>query len=312
MSAKSPWSVKGISPEERELAKVAARRAGVPIGQWLSQQIRAASAGGPLHVPGPQAIAGMQPMAPASVPASVPGPAPVAGPVTAAGSGVTPITEPRPSNEPSTGSASRDRRFGFGGGFGSGFKQSADAPPASRRGDGAAEGGVSGSGSGGGLDPLRVKALERDVRHLRDLEVRVERLQGAEKRIAGLSTRLQEMVERVDHVESHFENRLNTILEQRVDAAARDPSVMAVDPVKVEVPADLLRRLDRIEEDMTEVKARPVGGGSDDSVTPVTAPIERAVMRLSERLQRVESSVLMDKGPRQGFFARLFGRGGKR
>lgn len=297
MSAKSPWSVKGISPEERELAKIAARRAGVPIGQWLSQQIRVASAGGPLHVPGPQAIEGVQHMA-------APAPAPVSGPA----AGVTSINEARPSNEPgpASTSAARERRFGFGGGF----RQSAEAPPAPRRGDGAAEGGVSGSGSGPGLDPLRVKALERDVRHLRDLEVRVERLQGTEKRIAGLSARLQELVERVDHVESRFEQRLNTIMDQRADSSA--PSAMAVEPVKLEIPADLLRRLDRVEEDVSEVKARPISGGSDDPVTPVTAPIERAVMRLSERLQRVEASVLMDKAPRQGFFARLFGRGGKR
>lgn len=43
MSTKSPWSVKGISPEERDLAKEKAREAGVPIGAWLSQQIRTAA-----------------------------------------------------------------------------------------------------------------------------------------------------------------------------------------------------------------------------------------------------------------------------
>ena len=43
MAGASPWSVKGITAEERELAKQAARRAGVPIGQWLSRQIREAA-----------------------------------------------------------------------------------------------------------------------------------------------------------------------------------------------------------------------------------------------------------------------------
>ena len=43
MTGASPWSVKGIAAEERELAKQAARRAGVPIGQWLSRHIREAA-----------------------------------------------------------------------------------------------------------------------------------------------------------------------------------------------------------------------------------------------------------------------------
>lgn len=39
----SPWSVKGVDPEAREAAKIAARRAGLTIGQWLSQTIRSAA-----------------------------------------------------------------------------------------------------------------------------------------------------------------------------------------------------------------------------------------------------------------------------
>lgn len=38
-----PWSVKGVDPEAREAAKIAARRAGLSIGQWLSQTIRVAA-----------------------------------------------------------------------------------------------------------------------------------------------------------------------------------------------------------------------------------------------------------------------------
>lgn len=36
----SPWSVKGVDPEAREAAKIAARRAGMTVGAWLSQMIR--------------------------------------------------------------------------------------------------------------------------------------------------------------------------------------------------------------------------------------------------------------------------------
>jgi localization factor PodJL len=39
----SPWSVKGIDPEAREAAKIAARRARITVGQWLNQTIRAAA-----------------------------------------------------------------------------------------------------------------------------------------------------------------------------------------------------------------------------------------------------------------------------
>jgi localization factor PodJL len=39
----SPWSVKGVDPEAREAAKIAARRAGLTVGQWLSQTIRHAA-----------------------------------------------------------------------------------------------------------------------------------------------------------------------------------------------------------------------------------------------------------------------------
>ena len=43
MVSKSPWSVKGVEPEAREAAKIAARRAGVTVGEWLSHTIRTAA-----------------------------------------------------------------------------------------------------------------------------------------------------------------------------------------------------------------------------------------------------------------------------
>jgi localization factor PodJL len=44
MAKVSPWSVKGVEPEAREAAKIAARRAGMTVGQWLNHTIRAAAA----------------------------------------------------------------------------------------------------------------------------------------------------------------------------------------------------------------------------------------------------------------------------
>lgn len=43
MANNSPWSVKGVPPEAREAAKIAARRQGVNVGRWLSQTILAAA-----------------------------------------------------------------------------------------------------------------------------------------------------------------------------------------------------------------------------------------------------------------------------
>jgi len=43
MAANSPWSVKGVDPEAREAAKIAARKQGVNVGRWLSQTILAAA-----------------------------------------------------------------------------------------------------------------------------------------------------------------------------------------------------------------------------------------------------------------------------
>ena len=39
MKSNIPWSVKGIDPEAREAAKVAARRAGMTLGEWLNSLI---------------------------------------------------------------------------------------------------------------------------------------------------------------------------------------------------------------------------------------------------------------------------------
>ena len=34
-----PWSVKGVEPELREVAKTAARRSGMTLGEWLNSAI---------------------------------------------------------------------------------------------------------------------------------------------------------------------------------------------------------------------------------------------------------------------------------
>ena len=39
MSVGAPWSVKGIDPKAREIAKDLARRSGMTLGQWLNAMI---------------------------------------------------------------------------------------------------------------------------------------------------------------------------------------------------------------------------------------------------------------------------------
>jgi hypothetical protein len=54
-----PWSLKGVSDEAREFAKLSSDQSGIPVGVWLSQVIRAAAspldAMTPDPVPGPMA-----------------------------------------------------------------------------------------------------------------------------------------------------------------------------------------------------------------------------------------------------------------
>ena len=39
MTAAAPWSVKGIDPKAREVAKELARRSGMTLGEWLNRII---------------------------------------------------------------------------------------------------------------------------------------------------------------------------------------------------------------------------------------------------------------------------------
>lgn len=43
MTSNTPWSVKSVAHEAREAAKIAARKAGQPVGLWLSQTILSAA-----------------------------------------------------------------------------------------------------------------------------------------------------------------------------------------------------------------------------------------------------------------------------
>lgn len=90
--ARMPWSVKGVSPEARELAKSATSRDGETMGEWLSDVIRrvgaAQAAGRSLSAPNRRALQVMPgrrpigesrrpgPSVPAEVPPAAAAPAP--------------------------------------------------------------------------------------------------------------------------------------------------------------------------------------------------------------------------------------------
>ena len=64
-------------------------------------------------------------------------------------------------------------------------------------------------------------------------------------------------------------------------------------------------RLDKYDELTRDVAALKMTVSEDTEPSYSTAPVERAVMRLSERLQRIEEAVLPSESG-GGFFSRLF------
>lgn len=258
MTGASPWSVKGIAAEERELAKQAARRAGVPIGQWLSRQIRdaadqeRASRGAARGAPADPRFGGHGNWQGGDQ-ASGHGAAGHGGPGQTAAAWRSVLTAPPPAPEiphpppapyshpPAVAPAPRP------------------APPS--------------------IDPARLREVERQVAELRGVEGRVEALEKLERRIAGLAGELRELGSRLDGVESHVDSQAASTQRELRELSARLEDLPAV-----------------------------AGVDSTASVTASTAPIERAVMRLAERLQRVEELTLPDERSGRGLLARLFRR----
>lgn len=104
------------------------------------------------------------------------------------------------------------------------------------------------------------------------------------------------MEKRVDSLEGRLRD-----LHQRINAV-EDKTLARFEPVLAKIEA-LAAEIDRI--DAKPATAMIAEGEASFS----TAPIERAVMRLSERLGRVEQTVLPGSRRGRGFFSRLFRRG---
>lgn len=285
MSAKSPWSVKGISPRDREAAKVAARKAGVPLGIWLSEQIRRASEDEP----------------PAREQARQETSRPVERPIASERDRMAERRDAPAEDAPRRPRAGQaDPRFAFGPGQWSVAEEAIEA-------------GLIGNASvcypwhfrGGSVVAARpavplqsvpppmpaprppvpapmphpaqqvqahAAAMPADTATRTDLDLQIDR-------VRRLEARFEELVRRIDTVEDRALARLEPIL------------------AKVEALSEEVERL---------ASQRRSAGDGDGGFS--TAPIERAVMRLSERLGRIEQAVLpRQKGSKGGFFG-LFRR----
>lgn len=253
MTGASPWSVKGISAEERELAKQAARRAGVPIGQWLSRQIRDAAEQ-------ERASRGGARPAPASWRAGDAGPdaapgSPASSPTAAAWRSVLAPAPPAPElpHPPPV----------------------AYAPPPP-----AAVAAATPARVPPGVEPARVRDLERRLDDIGDLEARIAALEKAERRLGALAAEIAALGARIETLEQRSEGQSSA----------------------------LVREMRSLGAELEELRARPVEVHAGAAVATSTAPIERAVMRLADRLQRVEELTLPDDRGRRGLLGRLFRR----
>lgn len=273
MSGKSPWSVKGVSAEDREAAKIAARKAGMPIGVWLSEQIRQAASDKP-----------------------APEPADVAAPETRA----APEHEHDAPHPPGGGSRDRTRggqvdpRFAFGRGQWSVAEEAVDN-------------GMVATASAGYPWQFRghAPAAPPAVAHApmpanTSYAPPVPQMQHPVPAPAPAQPSLSQsdgdaLVRRVESLESRLED-----LASRIDAV-EEKTLSRFEPV--------LGKIEALTAEVDELSARPAALPASDDGTFSTAPIERAVMRLSERLGRVERRVMPGQKTGGGFFSRLFRRG---
>lgn len=301
MSGKSPWSVKGISAEDREVAKVAARKAGVPIGVWLSEQIRQASeeASPPDQPTAEQARMHADDDHQQAHPPEQPAYSSQDRHPQDRHPGDRPPQERYSPQDRRRGSGSVDPRFAFGRGQWSVAEEVVDrgmvanasagypwqfrnaqhpppahaAPPVS-----APQAAVNGAYPPPMPQPQHMPV---PVSAPQQTSLSREEAEAMEKRVESLEGRLRDLQQRINSVEDKTLARFEPVLE------------------KIEA---LTAELDRI-----DAKPAMISQGGDASFS--TAPIERAVMRLSERLGRVEQTVLPGSRRGRGFFSRLFRRG---
>lgn len=292
MAVKSPWSVKGVSQEDRDQAKSAARRAGVPVGVWLSRQIRAHGAPAHVSAEGPDSEGNA---ADAEEQTDNHGPAG--------------RLDGQAARAPNRGMANRggpDSRFTFGPGQWSTATEAIESgrisqpppqpwpaarppvvavapPPPS------VQQALLPAAGPGSMMPMYQQGVPM-ASHWTMPPM-------AHPMYVGQAA--QSSVDKADsEAIKAFEEELETLREK----------LAAVETQTKRQIEEINSRLDRLDGLARDVEALRDERGEDREPSYSTAPVERAVMRLSERLQRIEDAVLPpDSGG--NFFSRLFRRG---
>ncbi len=237
MSGASPWSIKGVSREDRELAKQAATKSGEPIGVWLARRIRESAAGPTAgsHSTGSHA-------------AELPG------------DGGDPSAAPSGMSDPSLNAGSDPNLSAAG------------IPPSGDRrmvvrGLGRRATDVPGFNFGPGQwrqAREALQAIEQDrvgegVAALRDRMRRLEsRLESPVPAIDDLSTRVTELAARIDEIVTRLDDidarAADSRLTDRIDRMAVD--VERLDDFAHRLPRDSAAALDPIERDMRRIADR--------------------------------------------------------
>ena len=279
MASKSPWSVKGISQEDRDTAKAEARRAGIPIGVWLSDRIRRAAELDAQEA-SEQADGGSS------------------GHAGDRGAGGD-----HAGNDPASG----DPRFAFGPGQWSTATDAVDSGLVS----------VVPPDTPPNMTPApmpypqQMPPMPPHMPHPYAMPPQPQQYYAP--------------------MPAQMPAQMPAHMMQPAPIQEQVPAVPPVPAVELEQVTALESRLDDLSGELRAIEGQvsgrldPIGSRLDSMVEEIevlraeidqprnstgfsTAPIERAVMRLSERLQRVEDLVLPEESEGRGFFARLFGR----
>ena len=276
MVSKSPWSVKGVSQEDRDQAKTAARRAGLPVGVWLSRQIRSSNAD-----TGPDADSVESENADASQ-----------------------------AEEPARGAPWRggpDSRFTFGPGQWSIATEAVEdgrisqpPPPQSPPQPWPI------ARSPVMAPPQQMHAPMQSVSHPAAQQAMASPPMASHW---GMPPLAHPMYMQQPPVQPPAAPQIDPeeikALEKKIESL--EESLAAAETKLARQAESIEQRLGKIEGLAQEVDELRMSTNHDAEPNYSTAPVERAVMRLSERLQRIEDAVLPDESG-GGFFSRLFGR----
>jgi|GEM_PF-640655 hypothetical protein len=275
MVSKSPWSVKGVSQEDRDQAKTAARRAGLPVGVWLSQQIRSSN------------------------------------------TDISSNTESKGSEPPENAEAAKaeelarralwrgapDSRFTFGPGQ---WSIATDA---------VADGRISQppppqpwaiARSPVMAPPQQMQAPMQSASHPAAQQAMAIPPVASHWAVLPLAHPMYMQQPPVQQPAAPMvDSEEIKSLEKRIEFLEES---LKVAEAKLTRQADSFeQRVGKMEGLVQEVDELRMSTNHDAEPNYSIAPVERAVMRLSERLQRIENAVLPDKSG-GGFFSRLFGR----